>query len=66
MTLYSFSLWYYSKAPLAYSFKELRKMQRRVEIWILGTFYTSPTLGIKEIAGLILIYLDIQKLSTHN
>ena len=32
ITLYSFQLWYYNKASLAYSLKQLGKMQRRAAI----------------------------------
>ena len=38
-------------------------MQRRAALWILGVFYTSPSLGIKAIIGLIPINLYIQKLN---
>jgi len=34
-------------------------MQRKAAIWILGAFCTSPTAGIKAIAGLIPIYLHL-------
>jgi len=35
-------------------------------LWILGAFYTFPTLGIEAITGLIPIHLHLQKLSrTH-
>jgi len=37
-------------------------MQRRVAIWILGTFKTSPTEDIEALAGLISIKLHITKL----
>ena len=37
-------------------------MQQRVALWILGTFWTSPTVWIEAIAGLILIYLYLKKL----
>jgi len=57
IALYSFQLWYYNKIPLVYPLKELRKIQRR------DASYTSPTLGIKAIAGLIPIHLYLQKLS---
>ena len=63
IALYSFQLWYYNKAPLAYSLKELRKMQRRVTLCISGAFCTSPTADIKAIAGLIPSHLHLQKLS---
>ena len=49
--------------PLAYPLKEHRKIQRRAAIWILEAFHTSLSLGIEAIAGLILIYLYLQKLS---
>ena len=32
-------------------------------LWILGVFCTSLSAGIKAIAGLILIYLHLQKLN---
>jgi len=63
IALYSFQLWYYNKAPLAYPLKELRKMQRRVALWILRAFHTSFSLGIEAITGLISIHLYLQKLS---
>ena len=63
ITLYSFQLWYYNKAPLAYPLKQLGKMQRRVAIWILGAFKTFPSSGVKTIAGLIPINLHLKKLS---
>ena len=39
-------------------------MQRRVAIWILGAFWTSPSFGIEAIADLIPIYLHLCKLSS--
>jgi len=56
-------LTYYNKILLSFSLKELRKIQHRATLWILGTFCTSLTLEIEAIAGLILIYLYLQKLS---
>ena len=38
-------------------------MQKRVILWILGAFYTTPTFGIEAIARLISIHLHIQKLN---
>jgi len=61
ITFYVFSLWYYNTVPLAYSLKELRKIQRRVALWILRAFHTSLTLGNKAIADLVLIHLHLQK-----
>jgi len=49
--------------PLLYSLKKLKKIQRRVVIWILDAFQISPFFGIEAIAGLIPIHLHICKLS---
>ena len=38
-------------------------MQQRVVLWILETFWTSPSLGIEAIASLIPIHLHLKKLS---
>lgn len=64
---YSFQLWYFKGAPVHYSLKDLRKMQRRAALWITGAFRTSPTWGIEAIAGLIPIHLHLNKLGgRHN
>jgi len=63
IVLYGFQLWYYNKALLTHSLKELRIIQIRVALWIIGTFHTSPMLDIEAIAGLIPIHLHLQKLS---
>jgi len=62
IALYRFQLWYYNKAPLNYPLKSLRKMQRRVALWITGAFHTSPTMGVEAIIGLIPINLYLKKL----
>ena len=43
--------------------KLLNKMQRRAAIWILEAFKTSPSEGIKAIAGIISIKFHLQKLA---
>jgi len=43
--------------------KILGKMQRRVAIWILGAFKTSPSEGIEAIAGIIPIRFHLQKIA---
>ena len=63
IVLYGFQLWFYNKAPLSYHLKLLNKMQRRVAIWILGAFKTSPLEGIEALAGLIPIKYHLQKLA---
>lgn len=62
ITLYNFPLWYYNKASLAYLLQELRKIQPRAAIQILGAFHTSPSISIESIASIILIHLYLQKL----
>ena len=63
ITLYSFQLWFYNKAPISYHMKILNKMQRRAATWILGAFKTSPTEGIEAIVGLIPIKFHLQKIA---
>ena len=63
ITLYNFQLWHYNKTPLLYPLKVLNKIQRRATIWILRAFQISTSFGIKAIAGLILIYIHLCKLS---
>ena len=63
IVLYGFQLWFYNKVPLSYHLKLLNKMQRRVAIWILDTFKTSPSEEIEALAGLIPIKYHLQKLT---
>jgi len=63
IALYSFQLWFYSKALLSYPLNSLGKLQKRAATWILGVFKMSPSYGIEAIAGLIPIHLHLQKLS---
>ena len=63
IALYGFQLWFYNKAPLSYYMKILNKMQRRVAIWILGAFRTSPTEGVEAITGIIPIRFHLQKIA---
>ena len=64
IALYGFQLWFYKRTPMAYHLKILEKIQRRVAIWILGAFKTSPSYSIEAIAGLIPINLHLQKLDS--
>jgi len=61
ITLYSFQLWHYNKAPLSYLMKIMNKMQRRAALWIVGGFKMAPSMGIEAIAGLTSINLHLQK-----
>jgi len=63
IALYGYQLWFYNKVPLSYLLRVLNQMQQRAAIWILGMFCTSPSFGIKAIAGLIPINLHLCKLS---
>ena len=62
ITLYSFLLWYYDKAPLNFSLSILWKMQQRAALWISSAFHASSTAGIKTISGLIPIHFYLRKL----
>ena len=55
--LYSFQLWFFKEAPLVNNLSKLKKMQQRAVLWITGAFYTSPSEGIKALAGLIYLHL---------
>ena len=48
---------------MSYHMKALNKMQRRAAIWILGAFKTSPSEGIKALAGLIPVKFHLQKIA---
>ena len=65
IALYDYQLWFYNKAPLSYPLRVLNQMQHRAAIWILGTFYISPSFRVKTITGLISINLHLCKLSGH-
>ena len=62
IAFYSFQFWFYKYAPITYHLKVLGKIQKQVVIWILGAFKIFSLYGIKAIAGLISIYLYLQKL----
>ena len=62
ITLYGFQLWYYNKAPLLYPMKIMNKIQRRVALWIVGSFKTAPLMDIEAIASLTSINLHLQKI----
>ena len=63
IALYGFQLWFYTKAPLSFPLKILGKLQRCTALWIMGTFKTFSSLGVKAIARLIPIHLHLKKLS---
>jgi len=59
---YSFRLWFFARAPTKAQVSLLAAMQHKAALWILGAFRTSPTGGIKALAGLIPIHLHLKKL----
>jgi len=63
ITLYGFQLWYFKSAPKVKNLTELKKMQRRAALWIIGAFCMSPMEGMEAIAGLIPIELHLRKLN---
>ena len=63
---YGFQLWFYNHTLIAYHLKALGKIQRRVAIWILEVFKTSPSYSIKAIIRLVLIKLHLQKLGSRS
>ena len=62
ITLYSFQLWHYNKAPLSCSMNIMNKIQRRAVLWIVGGFKTAPSMGIKAITSLTPINFHLQKI----
>jgi len=56
-------LWFFKGAPIVKNITELKKMQRRAALWIMGAFQISPSEGIEAIAGLIPITLHLRKLN---
>jgi len=64
IVLYKFSLWFFNKALLLHSLKELRKIQCRATIWI--TIHIVPLWDIKAISSLISIHFYFQKLSSRH
>ena len=63
IALYGFQLWFFKRALTVKNITELKKMQRRAALWITGAFCTSPSEGVKAIAGLIPINLHLKKLN---
>ena len=60
--LYKFQLWYFKGALLYQSLNFLRKIQKRVVLWITEVFYILMTWRVKAIASLIPIYFLLDKI----
>jgi len=63
IALYGFQLWFFKGAPTIKNIMELKKMQCRAALWIMGAFCMSPSEGVEAIAGLIPINLHLKKLN---
>ena len=63
IALYGFQLWFFKGTPTVNNLYKLKKMQQRAALWITGAFRTFPSKGVEAIAGLIAIYLHLQKLN---
>jgi len=63
IALYRFQLWFFKGAPIVKNITELKKIQWRAILWIIGIFQTSLSEGIEAIAGLIPITLHLCKLN---
>lgn len=62
IALYSSQLWYFKGMSLLNSLRELKKMQKKVALWITGAFQTSPIWGVEALASLISIQSYINKI----
>ena len=59
---HGFRLWFFAGAPTKAQMLLLAAMECKAALCILGAFHTSPTGGIKALAGLILIHLHFKNL----
>ncbi|CAA7270665.1 unnamed protein product [Cyclocybe aegerita] len=60
---YSYCLWYFNGAHNKGAINQLKQMQCKAALWIMGAFHTSPTGGLEALAGLIPIHLMLKKLA---
>ncbi|CAA7267560.1 unnamed protein product [Cyclocybe aegerita] len=61
---YSYRLWYFDGAHNKGVMNQLKRMQQKAALWIMGAFHTSPTGGLEALAGLIPVHLMLKKLAT--
>jgi len=60
---YGYRLWFFNGAQCKKALSSLKTMQCKAAIWITGAFSTSPTGGVKSLAGLIPVHLHLQKMA---
>jgi len=63
IALYEFQLWFFKGALTVKNIIELKKMQCKAALWIIGAFCTSLSEGVKAIASLVPINLHLKKLN---
>jgi len=63
IALYSFQLWYFKEVLLYKSLKELKKIQRRVALWIIEAFHTLLLWRVEVITEFISIHFHLNKMS---
>ncbi|CAA7270790.1 unnamed protein product [Cyclocybe aegerita] len=61
---YGYRLWYFDGACNKGAMNQLKQMQRKAALWIMGAFCTSPTGSLEALAGLIPVHLRLKKLAT--
>jgi hypothetical protein len=60
---YGYQLWFFKGTWCKTLMMLMNCMQRRAALWITGAFWTSPTMAIEAIAGLMPIHLHLSKLA---
>ncbi|CAA7265605.1 unnamed protein product [Cyclocybe aegerita] len=63
IAMYGYHLWYFDGARNKGTMNQLKRMQQKAALWIMGAFRTSPTGGLEALAGLIPIHLVLKKLA---
>ncbi|CAA7271403.1 unnamed protein product [Cyclocybe aegerita] len=62
---YHYHLWYFDGACNKGAMNQLKWMQWKAALWIMGAFRTSPTGSLEALAGLIPVHLMLKKLVMH-
>ncbi|CAA7265985.1 unnamed protein product [Cyclocybe aegerita] len=60
---YGYCLWYFDGAHNKAAMNQLKRMQQKAALWIMGAFHTSPTGRLEALAGLIPMHLMLKKLA---
>ncbi|CAA7267604.1 unnamed protein product [Cyclocybe aegerita] len=61
--MYGYHLWYFDGTCNKGAMNQLKRMQQKAALWIMGAFHTSPTGGLEVLAGLIPVHLMLKKLA---